>query len=146
LVLLEKRLLPGFDRLMSYVERINGLNEGTSCALFAIQNEHVVAEYYAGRSIAELLDEKVFQPLGWNGESSLSLIGHDVPDNSFEIVGLYGPLVLVVPELDFVVVRMANRVGNYADERGTYIEYLKEFSNKAVHDAREALVNSRVLR
>ena len=353
MALLEKRLLSSFDRLMSYVERINGLNGGTSCALFAIQSDHVVAEYYegkhapeysarptaadsqfnvasvrksyiglaaawalhsgairsfddpviryisadaedskhlqkvtirnllththglgrdgegrlvqrfeagtdwdynnvgirlltelipktTGRSIAELLNEKVFQPLGWretgwrtapsdllvpvvddsgasllidsngdgcegnlfvsarelaywgylhfklgkikgdsivpesvirtsislqtpaglpadlprngclwlvkNGESPQSLIGHDVPDNSFEIVGLYGPLVLVVPELDLVVVRMANRVGNYEDEKGTYIEYLKEFSNKAVHDARETLVNSRILR
>jgi CubicO group peptidase (beta-lactamase class C family) len=71
------------------------------------------------------------------GESSKCLIGNNVPENSFEIVGLYGPLVLVVPELDLVVVRMANRVGNYGDEQGSYIDYLKEFSNLAVAAARE---------
>lgn len=64
-------------------------------------------------------------------------MGNDVPDDSFEIVGLYGPLVLVVPELNLVVVRMANRVGNYEDEKGSYAEYLKEFSNLVVTSARE---------
>ncbi len=70
------------------------------------------------------------------GEAAECLIGQDVPKNSYKIVGIYGPLVLVVPELDLVVVRMANRVGNYGDAKGTYIDYLKEFSNKAVGCAR----------
>jgi len=66
------------------------------------------------------------------GEAAECLIGQDVPKDSYKIVGIYGPLVLVVPELDLVVVRMANRVGNYGDAKGTYIDYLKEFSSKAV--------------
>lgn len=70
------------------------------------------------------------------GESSQCLIGNNVPKDSFEIVGLYGPILLVVPELDLVVVRMANRVGNYADDKGSYIHYLKEFSDLAVAAAR----------
>lgn len=70
-----------------------------------------------------------------NGESPQCLFGDLVPDHSFGIVGLYGPLVLVVPELELVIVRMANRVGNYEDEKGSYIEYLKEFSNLAITSA-----------
>lgn len=71
------------------------------------------------------------------GEAAECLIGRDVPRNAFEIVGIYGPVVLVVPELDLVVVRMANRLGNYGDAKGTYIDYLKEFGNKAVGCAKK---------
>jgi len=69
------------------------------------------------------------------GESSQCSMGTAVPVGSMEIVGFYGPIVLIVPELDLVVVRMANTVGNYADEHGSYNDYLKEFSNKAVEAA-----------
>jgi len=31
---------------------------------------------------------------------------------------------------------MANKLGNYEDERGTYIDYLREFGNLAVAAAR----------
>lgn len=347
MTMLEKKLSSTFDDLMSYVERINRLNGGTSCALFVIQNDYVVSECYSGQhspedsarptaadsqfnvasvrksyigfatawalnsgaissvddpvlryvsvrqeetaslkrvtirnllththglardedgrlmrrfepgtnweynnvgvrlltelvpqitgsSIADLLNEKVFRPLGWRetgwrttpsdllvpvvddrgtsllldsnsggsegnlfvsarelaywgylhlklgkikgesivpdtlirnaislqspielpttlprngclwlvkkGESSQCLIGNHVPENSFEIVGLTGPLVLVIPELDLVVVRMANRVGNYGDEKGSYVDYLKEFSNLAFTSAMEEAI------
>jgi|GEM_PF-2250079 len=30
---------------------------------------------------------------------------------------------------------MANRVGNYEDEKGSYIEYLKEFGDLAITSA-----------
>jgi CubicO group peptidase (beta-lactamase class C family) len=75
-----------------------------------------------------------------NGESSQCTMGKDVPDNSFEVVGSYGPLVLVVPELELVVVRMSNQEkGNYADDRRSHLDYLKEFSNLAVTCARRAV-------
>ncbi|QMV42450.1 hypothetical protein [Cohnella cholangitidis] len=58
-----------------------------------------------------------------------------MPQGSYEIVGFYGPLVLVVPRLDLVVVRMANTHGNYEDDNGSYIHYLKEFSDLALEAA-----------
>ncbi|GFN33528.1 serine hydrolase domain-containing protein [Paenibacillus xylaniclasticus] len=67
-----------------------------------------------------------------NALADQCLIGRGVPDQSYGIVGIYGPLVLVVPELELVVVRMANRLGNYEDEQGSYIDYLREFGDKAV--------------
>jgi len=69
------------------------------------------------------------------GKSAECLIGEHVPRGSYEIVGFYGPLVLVVPQLDLVVVRMANTHGNYEDDKGSYIHYLKEFSDLAVEAA-----------
>ncbi|TBL76279.1 serine hydrolase domain-containing protein [Paenibacillus thalictri] len=72
-----------------------------------------------------------------SGESPQCLIGPNVPQHAFEIVGLYGPLVLVVPELDLVVVRMANTCGNYEDEHGSYVHYLKQFADRAVAAARK---------
>ncbi|MFD1676138.1 serine hydrolase domain-containing protein [Alicyclobacillus fodiniaquatilis] len=72
-----------------------------------------------------------------HGRSEQSLIGNNVPDGSYKIVGITGPVVLVVPPLDLVVVRMANRVGNYEDEHGSYIDYLKSFSDLAVMCAKK---------
>lgn len=72
------------------------------------------------------------------GESVMCPMGAKVPIGSIEIVGFYGPIVFIVPELDLVVVRMANTNGNYSDERGTYNDYLKAFSEKAVEAAWEA--------
>ncbi|MFD0678342.1 MULTISPECIES: serine hydrolase domain-containing protein [unclassified Paenibacillus] len=72
-----------------------------------------------------------------DGESSQCSMGKNVPQNSYEIVGSYGPLVLVVPDLDLVVVRMSNQEkGNYADNERDHNDFLQEFSNLAVTSAR----------
>ena len=77
-----------------------------------------------------------------NGDSDQSLIGNDVPNDSYGIVGITGAVLLVVPELDLVVVRLTNKLGNYEDEQGSYIKYLKDFSNKAVNLARKNTTTS----
>lgn len=70
------------------------------------------------------------------GESAQCMLGDKVPYQSYGIVGFTGPLVLVVPELDLVVVRMNNHDGNYADEEGDHSHYLQQFTNLAVSYAR----------
>jgi CubicO group peptidase (beta-lactamase class C family) len=76
-----------------------------------------------------------------NGNSSHCLMGSNIPNHSFEIVGFYGPLVLIVPPLNLVIVRMGNTYGNYGDDRGSYIDYLKEFSNLAVDTANKTVIH-----
>ncbi|SFL42775.1 CubicO group peptidase, beta-lactamase class C family [Paenibacillus sp. 1_12] len=72
-----------------------------------------------------------------DGESLQCSMGRIVPQHSYEIVGSYGPLVLVVPELNLVVVRMSNQEkGNYADNERDHNDFLQEFSNLAVFSAR----------
>jgi CubicO group peptidase (beta-lactamase class C family) len=73
-----------------------------------------------------------------SGPSPQYIIGDSVPRGSYKIVGHSGPLLLVVPELDLVLVRMANKNGNYEDEQGTYLDYLKAFSDRAVAAAKRA--------
>ncbi|WP_165971914.1 serine hydrolase domain-containing protein [Paenibacillus piri] len=74
-----------------------------------------------------------------DGESSQCPIGSEIPRHSYEIVGLYGPLLLVVPELELVVVRMSNQEkGNYAENERGYNDYLQEFGNLAAACARQA--------
>lgn len=58
-----------------------------------------------------------------------SEIGKHVPKGSYQILGNTGPLLLVVPEQQLVVVRMYNRRYNYGGSH--YLHYLREFSNLA---------------
>jgi CubicO group peptidase (beta-lactamase class C family) len=63
-------------------------------------------------------------------EAKRSEIGEMVPGGSFQIVGLTGPLVLVIPENDIVVVRMYNKLYNYGGEN--YLHYFREFGNRVM--------------
>ncbi|MCZ8517678.1 serine hydrolase [Paenibacillus filicis] len=68
-------------------------------------------------------------------EARQSEIGRAVPCGSYQIVGVTGPLLLVVPELDLVVVRMYNKLYNYGDSNNDYLFYLREFGDKVIHSA-----------
>ncbi len=108
-----------------------------------IMPESVIRTAIAVQSPAELPATHPRNGCMWlvqddGSDSEDNLIGGAIPTGSYEIVGLYGPLVLVVPELELVVVRMANKLGNYGDEQGTYADYLREFGNRAVEAARAA--------
>jgi hypothetical protein len=46
--MLVKNMTSDFDSLMTYFEKINLLNGGSSSSLFVIQNDKVAAEYYSG--------------------------------------------------------------------------------------------------
>ncbi|TCP55802.1 CubicO group peptidase (beta-lactamase class C family) [Tumebacillus sp. BK434] len=61
-----------------------------------------------------------------------SEIGPAVPHGSFQILGVTGPLVLVVPEEELVVVRMANKRYNYSGPDGDYLHYLREFGDRVM--------------
>ncbi|HEU4962531.1 MAG TPA: serine hydrolase domain-containing protein [Bacilli bacterium] len=63
-------------------------------------------------------------------DTKRSEIGEQVPQGSFQILGVTGPLVLVIPEHELVVVRMCNKRYNYSDERHDYLYYLREFGDK----------------
>ncbi|QDP39401.1 serine hydrolase domain-containing protein [Radiobacillus deserti] len=56
-----------------------------------------------------------------------SEIGERVPKGSFQIVGITGPTLLVIPEYNVVVAKMYNKRYNYGGSN--YLYYLKEFSN-----------------
>lgn len=57
-------------------------------------------------------------------------LGERVPVGSFQILGVTGPLVLVVPERNLVAVRMANKLYNFGGEN--YLYYLREFGNQVM--------------
>ncbi|MFD2171903.1 serine hydrolase domain-containing protein [Tumebacillus lipolyticus] len=61
-----------------------------------------------------------------------SEIGSSVPKGAFQILGVTGPLVLVVPEAELVVVRMCNKRYNYSGPDGDYLHYLREFGDKVM--------------
>jgi CubicO group peptidase (beta-lactamase class C family) len=62
------------------------------------------------------------------GEPALqSELGEKVPRGSYQILGVTGPTVLVIPEQNMVVAKMYNKRYNYGGEN--YLHYLREFSN-----------------
>jgi CubicO group peptidase (beta-lactamase class C family) len=61
--------------------------------------------------------------------AAMSELGEQVPRGSYQILGVTGPTVLVIPEYNAVVVKMYNKRYNYG---GTdYLHFLREFSNLA---------------
>ncbi len=55
-------------------------------------------------------------------------IGERVPKGSYQILGVTGPTILVIPSLNVVVAKMYNKRYNYGEDQ--YLYYLREFSNK----------------
>ncbi|WP_430787134.1 serine hydrolase domain-containing protein [Virgibacillus flavescens] len=64
----------------------------------------------------------------------LSELGDQVPSGSFQILGVTGPTLLVIPEYNVVVAKMYNKRYNYGNE--DYLYYLKKFSNIAAETFR----------
>lgn len=59
-----------------------------------------------------------------------SEIGDRVPKGAFQIIGVTGPTLLVIPEYNVVVAKMYNKRYNYEGIDGkSYLYYLREFSN-----------------
>ncbi|WP_020060399.1 serine hydrolase domain-containing protein [Bacillus sp. 123MFChir2] len=56
-----------------------------------------------------------------------SEIGERVPKGSYQILGVTGPTILVIPEYNVVVAKMYNKRYNYGGDN--YLQYLREFSN-----------------
>jgi len=56
-----------------------------------------------------------------------SEIGERVPKGSYQILGITGPTLLVIPEYNVVVAKMYNKRYNYGGD--SYLYYLREFSN-----------------
>jgi CubicO group peptidase (beta-lactamase class C family) len=68
--------------------------------------------------------------LFWYVQDSPTLkseIGERVPKGSYQILGVTGPTLLVIPEYQLVVAKMYNKRYNYGGEN--YLHYLREFSN-----------------
>lgn len=72
----------------------------------------------------------------WHAKSrpaEQSEIGADVPNGSYQILGVTGPLVLVIPEHGLVVARMYNKRYNYSGDKGeNYLYYLREFGDRVM--------------
>jgi CubicO group peptidase (beta-lactamase class C family) len=76
--------------------------------------------------------EKEFPQNGlfWYVQDSLKLkseIGERVPKGSYQILGVTGPTLLVIPEYQLVIAKMYNKRYNYGGNN--YLHYLREFSN-----------------
>lgn len=56
-----------------------------------------------------------------------SELGERVPKGSYQILGITGPTLLVIPEYNVVVAKMYNKRYNYGGDN--YLYYLREFSN-----------------
>ncbi|UFU00103.1 beta-lactamase family protein [Radiobacillus kanasensis] len=56
-----------------------------------------------------------------------SEVGERVPKGSFQILGITGPTILVIPKYNLVVAKMYNKRYNYGG--ANYLHYLREFSN-----------------
>ncbi|MEH6993752.1 serine hydrolase domain-containing protein [Neobacillus drentensis] len=56
-----------------------------------------------------------------------SELGERVPKGSYQILGITGPTLLVIPEYNIVVAKMYNKRYNYGGSN--YLHYLREFSN-----------------
>ncbi|RWZ49770.1 class A beta-lactamase-related serine hydrolase [Halobacillus fulvus] len=65
-----------------------------------------------------------------------SEIGERVPEASYQILGVTGPTLLVIPKYNVVVAKMYNKRYNYGNDN--YLYYLKEFSNIVADTFREA--------
>lgn len=65
-----------------------------------------------------------------DSEANRSEIGEKVPNGSFQIIGITGPLVLVIPKHDIVVVRMYNKLYNYGGDN--YLYYFREFGDRVM--------------
>ncbi len=59
----------------------------------------------------------------------MSELGDRVPAGSYQILGVTGPTLLVIPKYGVVIAKMYNKRYNYGKEN--YLYYLKEFSNIA---------------
>lgn len=59
--------------------------------------------------------------------TAYSELGDRVPKGSYQILGITGPTLLVIPKYNVVVAKMYNKRYNYGGEN--YLYYLKEFSN-----------------
>lgn len=62
-----------------------------------------------------------------NEPALLSELGERVPKGSYQILGITGPTLLVIPECNVVVAKMYNKRYNYGGDN--YLYYLREFSN-----------------
>ncbi|MCM3737868.1 beta-lactamase family protein [Bacillus cytotoxicus] len=62
-----------------------------------------------------------------NNPALQSEIGESVPKDSYQILGITGPTILVIPEYNVVVAKMYNKRNNYGEDN--YLQYLREFSN-----------------
>lgn len=62
-----------------------------------------------------------------NEPTLLSELGERVPKGSYQILGITGPTLLVIPEYNVVVAKMYNKRYNYGGDN--YLYYLREFSN-----------------
>lgn len=56
-----------------------------------------------------------------------SELGERVPKGSYQILGVTGPTLLVIPEYNVVVAKMFNKQYNYGGSN--YLHYLREFTN-----------------
>ncbi|MDX8046257.1 serine hydrolase domain-containing protein [Gracilibacillus sp. S3-1-1] len=62
-----------------------------------------------------------------------SEIGERVPEGSYQILGITGPTLLVIPKYNLVVAKMYNKMYNYGGDNGdNYLHYLREFGNKVI--------------
>lgn len=59
-----------------------------------------------------------------------SEIGERVPKGSYQILGITGPTLLVIPKYNVVVAKMYNKRYNYGGSN--YLDHLREFSNVVV--------------
>lgn len=74
--------------------------------------------------------EKPLNGMFWYVQDRPSLkseIGERVPKGSYQILGITGPTLLVIPEHNLVVAKMYNKRYNYGGDN--YLHYLREFSN-----------------
>lgn len=74
--------------------------------------------------------EKPLNGLFWYVQDTPSLkseIGERVPEGSYQILGVTGPTLLVIPKHNLVVAKMYNKRYNYGGDN--YLHYLREFSN-----------------
>jgi len=58
-------------------------------------------------------------------------IGDSVPTGSYQILGVRGALLLVIPSHELVIARMYNKQYNYSGTEG-YLYYLREFGNEVM--------------
>ncbi|MEH7254533.1 serine hydrolase domain-containing protein [Neobacillus niacini] len=69
--------------------------------------------------------------LFWYVQDSLakrSELGERVPKGSYQILGITGPTLVVIPAYNLVVAKMYNKRYNYGGDN--YLHYLREFSNQ----------------
>ncbi|MGF2620403.1 serine hydrolase domain-containing protein [Bacillus cereus] len=71
-----------------------------------------------------------------NEPAQLSELGEHVPKGSYQILGITGPTILVIPEYNVVVAKMYNKRYNYGGDN--YLYYLREFSNLVVDTFRNS--------